>query len=93
MTAGDSGGPWLAGFRPRSGRGQVAAVTTYKMSGDLAVLYGAVLGPRARALYQRAVRLSSLISRASAKSFSVSPPAEWEIRFSVTLFQETWTSG
>ena len=56
MTAGDSGGPWLAGFRPRSGSGQVAAVTTYKMSGDLAVLYGAVLGPRARALYQRAVR-------------------------------------
>jgi len=56
MTAGDSGGPWLDGFRPRSGRGQVAAVTTYKMSGNLAVLYGAVLGPRARALYQRAVR-------------------------------------
>lgn len=56
MTAGDSGGPWLAGFRPRSGSGQVTAVTTYKMSGDLAVLYGAVLGPQARALYQRAVR-------------------------------------
>jgi len=56
MTAGDSGGPWLTGFRPRSGSGQVTAVTTYKMSGDLAVLYGAVLGPRARALYQRAVR-------------------------------------
>jgi hypothetical protein len=56
MTAGDSGGPWLAGFRPRSGSGQVAAVTTYKMSGDFAVLYGAVLGPQARALYQRAVR-------------------------------------
>jgi V8-like Glu-specific endopeptidase len=56
MTAGDSGGPWLAGFRPRPGSGQVTAVTTYKMSGDLAVLYGAVLGPRARALYQRAVR-------------------------------------
>lgn len=56
MTAGDSGGPWLAGFRPRSGSGQVAAVTTYKLSGNLAVLYGAVLGPPARALYQRAVR-------------------------------------
>ena len=56
MTAGDSGGPWLAGFGPRSGSGQVTAVTTYKMSGDLAVLYGAVLGPPARALYQRAVR-------------------------------------
>lgn len=56
MTAGDSGGPWLAGFRPRRGSGQVTAVTTYKMSGDLAVLYGAVLGPQARALYQRALR-------------------------------------
>jgi V8-like Glu-specific endopeptidase len=56
MTAGDSGGPWLAGFRPRPGSGLVAAVTTYKMSGDLAVLYGTVLGPQARALYQRAVR-------------------------------------
>lgn len=56
MTAGDSGGPWLAGFRPRSGSGQVTAVTTFKMSGDLAVLYGTVLGPQARALYQRAVR-------------------------------------
>jgi len=56
MTAGDSGGPWLAGFRPRWGSGLVTAVTTYKMSGDLAVLYGAVLGPQARALYQRALR-------------------------------------
>ena len=56
MTAGDSGGPWLTGFRPRSGSGLVTAVTTYKMSGDLAVLYGAVLGPQARVLYQRAVR-------------------------------------
>ena len=55
MTAGDSGGPWLAGFSPRSGGGRVIAVTTYKLSGNLRVLYGAVLGPRARALYQRAV--------------------------------------
>ena len=56
MTAGDSGGPWLAGFRPPSGSGQVAAVTSYKMSADLAVLYGTVLGPQARALYEQAVR-------------------------------------
>jgi V8-like Glu-specific endopeptidase len=55
MTAGDSGGPWLAGFRPRLGSGQVTAVTTYKMSGDPSVLYGTVLGPQARALYQRAI--------------------------------------
>jgi V8-like Glu-specific endopeptidase len=55
MTAGDSGGPWLAGFSPRSGTGTVVAVCTYKVSDNLRVLYGAVLGPQARALYQRAV--------------------------------------
>lgn len=57
MTAGDSGGPWLAGFSPRSGTGTIAAVSTYKISGNTRVLYGAVLGPQARSLYQRAVRL------------------------------------
>jgi hypothetical protein len=56
MTAGDSGGPWLAGFRPRAGRGTVVAVSAYKLSGNLRVLYGAVLGPQARALYAQAVR-------------------------------------
>lgn len=55
MTAGDSGGPWLAGFSPRAGSGLVFAVSTYKVSSDLRVLYGAVLGPQARALYQRAI--------------------------------------
>jgi V8-like Glu-specific endopeptidase len=55
MTAGDSGGPWLAGFSPRSGLGTVVAVTTYKVSDNLRVLYGAVLGPQARVLYERAV--------------------------------------
>ena len=54
MTAGDSGGPWLAGFRPRSGAGTVVAVSTYKLSADPRLLYGAVLGPAARALYRRA---------------------------------------
>ena len=54
MTAGDSGGPWLTGFSPRAGTGTVAAVTAYKLSGDLRLLYGAVLGPSARALYLKA---------------------------------------
>jgi V8-like Glu-specific endopeptidase len=54
MTAGDSGGPWLAGFSPRAGTGTVAAVTAYKLSGDLRMLYGTVLGPSARALYLKA---------------------------------------
>jgi V8-like Glu-specific endopeptidase len=55
MTAGDSGGPWLAGFGPRPGSGRVVAVSTYKVSDNLGVLYGAVLGPQARALYELAV--------------------------------------
>ncbi len=93
MTAGDSGGPWLAGFSPRPGSGQVVAVSTYKVSGDLRVLYGAVLGPQARALYRAGRQLSSLIWRASAKSFSVSPPAECVTRDSVTAFQAMRMSG
>jgi V8-like Glu-specific endopeptidase len=55
MTAGDSGGPWLASFSPLTGSGPVMAVSTYKVSTDLTELYGAVLGPQARAIYQRAV--------------------------------------
>jgi len=51
MTAGDSGGPWLTGFSPQTGTGTIAAVTAYKLSGDLRTLYGTVLGPTARALY------------------------------------------
>ena len=54
MTAGDSGGPWLTGFSPRTGTGTITAVTAYKLSGDLRTLYGTVLGPTARALYLRA---------------------------------------
>jgi V8-like Glu-specific endopeptidase len=54
MTAGDSGGPWLTGFSPQTGAGTIAAVTAYKLSGDLQTLYGTVLGPTARALYLRA---------------------------------------
>ena len=93
MTAGDSGGPWLTGFRPRSGTGPVVAVTTYKLSGDLRVLYGAVLGPRRAPSTSEARQRSSLIWRASAKSLPVSPPSECVIRVSVTLFQEMRMSG
>jgi V8-like Glu-specific endopeptidase len=55
MTAGDSGGPWFTRFSPRTGSGPVVAVSTYKVADDLRVLYGAVLGPQAHALYQRAI--------------------------------------
>jgi V8-like Glu-specific endopeptidase len=54
MTAGDSGGPWLAGFSPRAGTGTITAVTAYKLSANLRMLYGTVLGPSARALYLKA---------------------------------------
>jgi hypothetical protein len=54
MTAGDSGGPWLTRFDPRTGTGTVVAVTTFKYSGDTAVLYGTALGPADRELYEEA---------------------------------------
>jgi V8-like Glu-specific endopeptidase len=54
MTAGDSGGPWFAGFSPRTGTGTIVAITTYKISDNPRVLYATVLGPAARLLYQEA---------------------------------------
>jgi len=54
MTAGDSGGPWFAGFSPRTGTGTIVAITTYKISANPRVLYATVLGPAARVLYQEA---------------------------------------
>lgn len=57
MTAGDSGGPWLAGFDPRTGTGTVVAITTFKYSGDPSMLYGTALGPAARELYEEASAL------------------------------------
>lgn len=59
MTAGDSGGPWLAGFDPRSGTGTVVAVTTFKYTGHPSVLYATVLGPAARKLYNEASALAA----------------------------------
>lgn len=55
MTAGDSGGPWFAGFSPRTGVGTIVAITTYKFSGGDSPLYGTMLGPDARRLYDQAV--------------------------------------
>jgi hypothetical protein len=46
---------WLAGFNPLTGHGTVVAVSTDKVSDDMSVLYGAVLGPQARARYAQAV--------------------------------------
>lgn len=56
MTAGDSGGPWFERFSPRTGTGTIAGVTTYKYGDGARALYGTVLGPDARSLYQAAIR-------------------------------------
>jgi hypothetical protein len=52
MTAGDSGGPWLAG----TPSGAVIAVSSFKYSDDERTLYGTRLGPAAAALYAQATR-------------------------------------
>ncbi|MBO0802080.1 MAG: hypothetical protein J2P25_03265, partial [Nocardiopsaceae bacterium] len=54
MTAGDSGGPWLARFSPRAGTGTIVAISTYKYNDGAKSLYGTMLGPGARSLYQAA---------------------------------------
>jgi V8-like Glu-specific endopeptidase len=59
MTAGDSGGPWLAGFSPATGTGTVVAVSAFKYSDDSKILYSAALGPVARSLYDLAERSTS----------------------------------
>jgi hypothetical protein len=58
MTAGDSGGPWLAGFSPQAGTGTVVAVSTYKYTDGARMLYGTRLGPYARSLYDAASGVS-----------------------------------
>jgi V8-like Glu-specific endopeptidase len=54
MTAGDSGGPWFAGFSTRTATGTIVAIGTFKYSDDMQVLYGTELGPAAHALYEQA---------------------------------------
>jgi V8-like Glu-specific endopeptidase len=54
MTAGDSGGPWLTRFSPRTGTGTIVAISTFKISDDPGGLYATVLGSAARLLYQEA---------------------------------------
>jgi V8-like Glu-specific endopeptidase len=54
MTAGDSGGPWLAGFDPVTGTGTVMGVNAFKYSNNDTILYGALFGSVARSLYDQA---------------------------------------
>ncbi|RBQ14408.1 hypothetical protein DP939_40570 [Spongiactinospora rosea] len=56
MTAGASGGPWLAGFDARTGRGTLTSVSSFKYTDDETVMYGPYLGAAAKDLYARAQR-------------------------------------
>lgn len=56
MTEGASGGPWLTGFDPATGRGTITSVTSFKYSSRPQMVYGPYFGTQARNLYQRAQR-------------------------------------
>ena len=51
MTPGSSGGPWFAGFDPRTGRGTLVSVTSFSYSDQAGTLWGPWLGATAKALY------------------------------------------
>jgi V8-like Glu-specific endopeptidase len=65
MTEGDSGGPWLSGFDPRTGIGVITGVTSFKYAGHNRTLYSANLGSVAQALYNRAEKGLSLTGHQS----------------------------
>ncbi|GAA3038824.1 hypothetical protein [Streptosporangium longisporum] len=56
MTAGSSGGPWLAGFDASTGRGTIVSVSSFKYSDDRRTMYGPYFGGSARDLYVAAGR-------------------------------------
>ncbi|WP_432931363.1 trypsin-like serine peptidase [Microbispora sp. CA-135349] len=56
LTAGASGGPWLSGFDPASGRGTLTSVSSFKYSNDHRTMYGPYFGPAVRDLYRTAER-------------------------------------
>jgi V8-like Glu-specific endopeptidase len=56
MTAGSSGGPWLSGFDPSTGRGTVTSVSSFKYSDDKGTMYGPYFGDSAKQLYTLAER-------------------------------------
>lgn len=54
MTEGDSGGPWLSGFNPRTGTGTITSVSSFKYDTNNRTLYGPELGSAAESLYNQA---------------------------------------
>ncbi|MBP2702861.1 hypothetical protein JOL79_03470 [Microbispora sp. RL4-1S] len=51
LTAGASGGPWLSGFDPVTGRGVLTSVSSFKYSNDHGTMYGPYFGPAVRSLF------------------------------------------
>ncbi|MFI9596265.1 trypsin-like serine peptidase [Nonomuraea sp. NPDC052265] len=56
MTAGSSGGPWMSGFDPMTGRGTITSLSSFKYSDDQHTMYGPYFGQAAKALYATAER-------------------------------------
>ncbi|MET7572378.1 trypsin-like peptidase domain-containing protein [Streptomyces sp. NPDC005492] len=56
MTGGSSGGPWLAGFDARTGKGTLVSVNSGLDSLQPTKMYGEILGATAKTMYQRAER-------------------------------------
>jgi V8-like Glu-specific endopeptidase len=54
LTAGSSGGPWLADFDSATGAGIIASVSSFKYSTNDQILYGAPFGTVAQELYEAA---------------------------------------
>ncbi|WP_036322540.1 trypsin-like serine peptidase [Microbispora sp. ATCC PTA-5024] len=54
LTAGASGGPWLSGFDPATGRGLLTSVSSFKYSNDHRTMYGPYFGAAVRDLYRAA---------------------------------------
>jgi len=64
MTEGGSGGPWFSGFDPRTGRGTITGVTTFRYANNSLALYSANLGTTARTLYEQALYEQALYEQA-----------------------------
>lgn len=56
MTAGSSGGPWLSGFDPATGTGEITSLSSFKYSDDQRTMYGPYFGDAAKALFDTAQR-------------------------------------
>lgn len=56
LTAGASGGPWLSGFDPGTGRGTLTSVSSFKYSDDHGTMYGPYFGKAVKDLFRAAER-------------------------------------